>query len=78
MNGKEDMNKQIKSLILVSALLIIFGSADIKAETGSMGYIGPTSTTSSQSTPSTSSNSSVSSSTVRSPNYMVIIAMSIA
>src|ERR1039458_8270320 len=55
--GKQDMNKQIKNLILITVIFTIFGSPEIKAETSSIGYIGSSSTDSTSKDTSTSSSS---------------------
>lgn len=54
------MAKYIKSLVLVSIIFSVLGSAEIKADTGSTGYIGSSSTASSQSAAPVSSNSTAS------------------
>jgi len=53
------MNKQFRNLILTTISFAILVPAEIKADTGSTGYIGASSTSSSPSVPSTSSNKSV-------------------
>ena len=62
--GGARMTRCFRKFLLVSAFLVLFGSAEIKADTGSTGYIGSSGTTSSQSTASANSNSSAGSSSI--------------